>query len=125
MKVANSKCRALVQQRKSFEGSNLYSRVYTNLNPDENWYVVYSYGEHWPLFIYANGCWFENEDNYSQSTKRHRSQAHPHTNTILLSTAWMKRLAQGGWVAIAKERILSRPDQRQSQTEALMAFMGG
>jgi hypothetical protein len=125
MKVANSKCRALVQRRESFEGSNLYSRVYTNLNPDENWYVVYSYGEHWPLFIHANGCWFENEDSYSQSTKRHRSQAHPHTNTILLSTAWMKRLAQGGWAAIAKERILSRPDQRQSQTEALMAFMGG
>jgi hypothetical protein len=125
MKVANSKCRALVQQRKSFEGSNLYSRVYTNLNPDENWYVVYSYGEHWPLFIYANGCWFENEEKASQTTSKHRSQAHPHTNTILLSTTWMKRLAQGGWAAIAKERILSRPDQRQSQTEALMAFMGG
>jgi hypothetical protein len=123
MKVANSKCRALVQQRKPFEGSNLYSRVYGN--PHESWYVVYSYGEHWPLFIHANGCWFENEEKASQSTSKHRSQAHPHTNTILLSTAWMKRLAQGGWVAIAKERILSRPDQRQSQTEALMAFMGG
>ncbi len=123
MKVANSAARSMVQQCRPFEGSNLFARNQSNAT--EQWYVVYSYGEHWPLFIHANGCWFENEDSYSQSTKRHRSQAHPHTNTILLSTAWIKRLAQGGWAAIAKERILSRPDQRQSQTEALMAFMGG
>jgi hypothetical protein len=70
------------------------------------WYVVYSYGEYWPLFIHANGTWFENEDTHSQSTARHRSQCHPHCPTVLLSTKWMLRLAKGGYAAIAKERVL-------------------
>lgn len=124
MKVANSKRRPLVQEHKPFDGSNLFAR--TQSNETEQWYVVYSYGEHYPMFIYANGCWFENEDKYSRSTTRHNTQAHPLKPTVLLSTHWMKRLAQGGWAAIAKERILSSaPTPKQSQTEALMAFMGG
>lgn len=124
MKIANSSCRPFVQEHKPFTGSNLFACNQSNTT--EQWYVVYSYGEHFPLFIHANGCWFENEDGFSQSTSRHRSQTHPRTNTILLSTHWMRVLANGGWAAIAKERILSSaPTPKQSNTEVLMAFMGG
>ena len=108
-RIANRDARKYVQNREPFAGSNINAQWHhaDGDDGDADWYVVYSYGAHWPLFVYANGCWFENEDKYSVSTSKHHTQCHPHTPTILLSTSWMKRLAQGGFEAIAKERILT------------------
>jgi hypothetical protein len=105
-RIANKAARSMVQNLTPFEGSNLFARF--NTNADEEWYVVYSYGEHHPLFIHANGAWFENEDRVSPTTSKHRTQSHPlpKSPTVLLSTAWMRALAEGGFTAIAKERIL-------------------
>lgn len=92
-RVANKDCRSYVQKRHAFEGSNLFSnhRVVGTYPTDSQHYTVYSYGHHFPLFIYADGIWFENEDKYSRTTSKHRSQAHPHptTNTVKLSTEAM------------------------------------
>lgn len=112
MKTANRDARQFVQKEHPFEGSNLYARFHTTHHPNgENgpdmWYAVYSYGDHWPLFVHINDTWFENEDKHSQSTSKHRTQTHPHCATVLLSSKWMQRLAKGGYAAIAKERILT------------------
>jgi hypothetical protein len=104
MKIANKQARQLVQKEHPFEGSNLYAQFHTD--KETMWYAVYSYGEHWPLFIRANGIWFENEDKHSPTTSKHRSQTHPHCPTVLLSSKWMVALAKGGYRAIARERIL-------------------
>jgi len=109
MKVANSKCKTYVQSKTPFKGSNLYGE-YIGDN-----YVVYSYGRHFPLFIYAEGAWFENEDkywmdgtrcNFSVSTERQRQQARPACSTVLLARSWMEKLANEGYKALATERIL-------------------
>jgi hypothetical protein len=108
-KVSNKDCRKHVQNREPFDGSNLWG-VWQNstiVEDDSKFYVVYSYGHHWPLFVYAEGVWFENEESFSQSTKRHRSQANPHVNTVLLSCYWMKKLAVLGFRGIADQRILT------------------
>ena len=123
-KVANGDCRPLVQEHKPFRGSNMFAMTF-NRGFDNERYVVYSWGEHFPMFIYTNGCWFENEDKFSRSTTKHQTQAHPRRPTILLSTYWMKILATDGYHAIAKERILGSPARKQSQSEALMAYFGG
>ena len=123
-KVANSKCRPFVQERKPFHGSNMYAVIHGYDSDDER-YIVYSWGEHFPMFIYAGGCWFENEIKVSRSTSKHQTQAHPLRPTVLLSTYWMKQLATEGYHAIAKERILGSPARKQSQSEALMAYFGG
>jgi hypothetical protein len=109
MKIANRDARQFVQKEHPFEGSNLYAQFHTQNNADgtngpDMWYAVYSFGDHWPLFIHANGTWFENKD--SQSTQRHHSQCHPHCPTVLLSAQWMVRLATGGYAATAKARVL-------------------
>jgi hypothetical protein len=111
MKIANRDARQFVQRQHPFEGSNLYAQFHTQNNDDETngpamWYAVYSFGTHWPLFIRANGTWFENGAKHSQSTQRHHSQCHPQCPTVLLSAQWMKRLAEGGYAVIAKERVL-------------------
>lgn len=109
MKVPNKLAREFVQKQHPFEGSNLYGRFHTTENPDGShtgsWYAVYSYGGHWPLFVYANDIWFENEDKFSSSTNRHRSQAHPHCPTVLLSTKNMFVVANGGYTELVKQRI--------------------
>lgn len=42
-------------------------------------YVVYSYGDHFPLYIYSPGAdaWFANSDKFSPTTTQHRYKAHP------------------------------------------------
>jgi len=56
--VANSKCRSYVAARLPFKGSNLFGE-YIN-----DQYVVYSYGAHFPAYVYSEGMWFENEDKF-------------------------------------------------------------
>ena len=75
-RVANKDCRRYVENREEFNGSNLFSRWHGNV------YVVYSYGEHYPMFLWidperADGGWYENSDGYSVSTSKHHSQARP------------------------------------------------
>lgn len=112
MKIANRDARQYVQNHKPFEGNNLYAVTRQCASPDpENYntaqyYVVYSYGEHYPMFIYINGKWFENGDKYSPTTSKHRSQCHPHTDTFPLSTQWMKVLAEKGYTALAQMRVV-------------------
>lgn len=106
-RVANAKCRQYVADREPFKGSNLYG-VYSLVDTDHEVYTVFSYGDHFPMFIYTEGMWFENEDKFSKSTSRHYSQAKPYgIKPILLSTRWMQRLARNGYQGIAQERILS------------------
>jgi len=111
MKIANRDARQFVQKQHPFEGSNMYAQFHTVNHPTgENgpgmWYAVYSYGDHWPLFVHANDTWFENEDKHGVTTSKHRTQTHPHCPTVLLSAKWMIVLAKKGYDAIAKERIL-------------------
>ena len=113
MKIANKKARELVQKEHPFEGSNLFAQFGCNHDTGETWYVVYSYGLHYPMFVKANGVWFENEDRYelsqgrfSASTAKHRSQTHPLCPTVLLSTRHMIALSKDGYTALAGQRIL-------------------
>ncbi len=88
-KVSNRSCRSCVEDRVEFEGSNLFGRVLQN-----KVYVVYSYGEHFPLFVYTDAQWYENSDGYSPSTARHKSYARPRwsDDRVLMDTAQLKAL---------------------------------
>ena len=104
MKIANRDAREMVQKEHPFEGSNLFAQYHTD--GTAMWYAVYSYGDHWPLFVKAEGMWFENEDKSSRTTAKHHTQCHPHFPTFKLSYQWMVRLALGGYKAIAQARVV-------------------
>lgn len=106
-KVANSKCRNYVVARLPFKGSNLWGEWVKPLAHDKQQYVVYSYGQHFPAYVYAEGMWFENEDKYSRTTARHLSQARPTDKTILMSTRAMIALVAEGYDYLVKQRILT------------------
>lgn len=88
-KVSGWNARVMVQSRTDFTNHNgqLFGRWET-----PTLYVVYSYGEHWPLFAWDNGEWLENFDKYSPTTSKHRTQTHPLTDTNQMSRTMLKHI---------------------------------
>jgi len=81
-RIANRDARRYVQERKPFTGSNTEGVWRRDSNTHTRRYVVTSYGNHFPLFIWEDGVWYENVDKYSPTTTKHKSQLHPHCETM-------------------------------------------
>jgi hypothetical protein len=87
-KISNNEMRAKVEFMKEFDNKN--SSCYARRIEDAGIYVVYSYGEHWPLWAYdwrANQ-WYENVDKWGEynrgngnTTSRHKSNTMPYDLT--------------------------------------------
>lgn len=108
MKIANKNASGYVANRQAFQGSNMFAEV------SQYGYVVYSYGKHFPMYICLHpggqDIWFANRDKRSRTTTRHQSQARPTwdgTKMHWLSTEWMRRIADGGYTAVVKYRIMT------------------
>ena len=87
-----------VQNRWSFEASNLYARNICSLGTYRRiGYGVYSYNATFPLYIYSIGDakWYENSTISSATTERHRKEARPDGPTILLPTYKMREFSEG------------------------------
>lgn len=110
VRINGRKAGTYVAQGIPFTNSNnqLYARWET-----PHLYVVYSYGAHWPLFIYCVDTqrWYANEDKASRTTSRHYSCAFPHTRHPVMarSCTWMKEAARKGLAFI----LLSQCDGEQ------------
>ena len=77
--------------REEFKGSNLFGEWdgasdYFDISDTYTPYVVYSYGRHFPIYLYLNGVWYENTDKYSVSTSKHQTQARPEASTVKVDT---------------------------------------
>ena len=100
LKTSNKNARNAVESKQEFRGANTFGewseiRSMDNANPDakQKVYAVYSYGYHFPLFVYRGGQWYFNRDKYSVTTSKHRSQLVPlGVNSIEHDTATMKEL---------------------------------
>lgn len=94
IRTTNRGSRDYVRNGVPFQNSNnqLFGRWET-----PTLYVVYSYGQHWPLFVYDTtlSTWYENEDRCSMTTSHHRSYAHPHCNTETRSCGWLRGMIAG------------------------------
>lgn len=80
-KISNNEIRAKVEFMKEFDNKN--SSCYGKRLEKAGLYAVYSYGEHWPLFVYdwRVNQWYENVDKYSVTTTRHASHTRPYDLT--------------------------------------------
>ena len=103
--------RPYVQQKMEFKNSNgqLYAEWIDYPAGSLARYVVYSYGPHWPLFIYVphgtTGTWFENKEKYGTTTSKHRTFTHPHCDTVALSLEQMKLLDRLGYSSLVADRL--------------------
>lgn len=86
MKISNKNARRYVEQRWIFRGSNCFSEQRGSI------YVVFSYGRHWPMFIYRDGQWYENGSEYSVTTSIQHSQLRPRATIEVLSVGEMLKM---------------------------------
>lgn len=70
MTISQRDAGRLVRQLEPFKAGNVYAEFRNGL------YVVYSYGEHWPMALCypEDGHWIVNADKYSISTGCQRSK---------------------------------------------------
>jgi hypothetical protein len=59
------------------------------------------------LFVYVPkvDTWFENREKYSPTTSKHRTQTHPHCDTVALSLEQIRLLERVGYNSLVKERL--------------------
>lgn len=91
IRTTNRNARQYVRNGVPFKNSNgqLFGKWET-----PTLFVVYSYGEHWPLFAWDGQTneWLENYDKYSPTTSRHHTYAHPLTDTNQVSRTILKHI---------------------------------
>ena len=113
MKVANKNASEYVNKCEIFEGSNTFSEF--KVQYDDKLYVVFSYGYHFPMYMYDYQAktWIGNEDSQSMSTSRHQSQCRPRFEiSSWLSTDEMKDYINCG----SMMRYMERKANYQSDT---------
>lgn len=119
-RINGRQCRPYVQGRKPFHSNGQLYAVWTTagvLSPGDDGaptgmrYVVFSYGEHWPLHIWddASQRWYSNAVKYSTTTSRHHAQSHPHCDTTPLPLMAMRLLAREGYPALVAARLAGTP----------------
>jgi len=85
-----------------------YARYKHNPNMHTDLYIVYSYGEHFPMYVYDSGIeqWFGNETKYSPTTSKHQTLARPDSEDMtMLPTGEMLRLiSRGGYREYCADR---------------------
>tara|TARA_Y100000401_G_scaffold48336_1_gene37561 strand:- start:427 stop:723 length:297 start_codon:yes stop_codon:yes gene_type:complete len=72
IRTSNSKCGEYVENKVEFKANNIFAE-----SNGVSMYCVFSYGYHFPMYVYLNGRWFENSDKYSVSTSKQQTQARP------------------------------------------------
>lgn len=87
IKTSNKEARQYVESRTPFKGSNTFGEGNDNL------YVVYSYGYHYPLYIWTGKEWIGNKDKVSSSTSKQANQLNPGDVVEYLSTIELKSIA--------------------------------
>jgi hypothetical protein len=89
----------LVEARIAFRGNSVFSSWVSN-----SLYVVYSYGTHFPMYVYdasasvfdehgnalGKGVWLGNTDRYSVTTSKHQGKTRPNTVHKWLNTEQLK-----------------------------------
>jgi hypothetical protein len=99
MRVANKDVGSEVADKREFKGSSMWGEW----TGDNKLYVVFSYGQHFPMYAYDQEMneWVGNKDKYSRSTTRHQSQARPPLDEPImwLGTSEMQKLVRMGGIS--------------------------
>lgn len=106
-KIANRDVRNHVMRKEVFETNNetIFSkRVHSSM---VDVYVVYSYGYHFPMYVYDynSGEWYGNSDKYSRTTSSHQGYARPPNVSHWYETDTLRRIACWGLAGAVQYRM--------------------
>lgn len=77
------RAKSKIENKEVFRIGDIFSQNIGNV------YVVYSYGTHYPMFLYnrETNIWYENMTKYSHTTSaRHKNNCRPHNVAISVAT---------------------------------------
>lgn len=96
MRVSNNNAIDKVDNLEEFQGSNTFGKWHSWNEGEQRLYVVYSYGHHFPMYIYDDkqNKWIGNKDKYSRSTTRHQSQLRPSNIELWVDTEEMHSIVR-------------------------------
>ena len=104
--ITNSDVRRYVNNHEVFVTNN--KTMFSEYNGDL--YIVYSYGYHFPMYVYdtQRDMWFANSDKFSSTTSRHQSKARPdaHIDGNMDTDNLTKFIQAGGYIQHTAQRIV-------------------
>ena len=73
IRTSNKNAHFYIKDKKEFKGNHTFA-----VN-DGILYIIYSYGRHFPMYVYnrLTNVWLANKDKYSRTTSKHQSQLRP------------------------------------------------
>ena len=104
VRLANTELRGPIKRREMFQtnSGSVFPRRTGSL------YVVYSYGTHFPMWVYDGRIaqWFGNSDRYSVTTSKHQTQTRPNVTMTMCDTRTLKQIiAWGGYTEYSAARV--------------------
>jgi hypothetical protein len=111
--VANSSIRHHVDRLHDFETSNktvygIKDEAMSALKGQPRVYAVYSYGYHFPMYVYdfETGLWLGNSDKYSRTTSKHQTMSCPSQGIHQwFSTEKLKIIIDIGYTQVISQRL--------------------
>lgn len=103
MRISTREAAAYAARREPFRS---HGSLYATREPIG--YTVYSYGPHWPLYVYdaSCDCWFGNKEKRSATTSHHARAAMPRGVSITwLSLAEIEVVNRAGFAALVARRV--------------------
>ena len=104
-RLANTELRGPIERREIFQtnsGSVFPSNYVRGL------YIVYSYGYHFPMWLYdrQTAQWFGNADKYSRTTSKHQSQTRPNVDMTMTNTRTLQQIIEwSGYTEYCAARV--------------------
>jgi len=107
--INNNQMSEFTTHHRQFKNNN--GTVYTTDQVHPDLYIVYSYGEHWPMYVYddVSNAWFGNSTKYDQpTTNKHTTLSRPNVPTeeieYLDRDELVRLIALGGYIPYCAER---------------------
>jgi len=102
-------CVELAREKEPFT----FNHVFADFRPDHirtrvpPRYVVFSYGYHYPMYVYDyEACqWYGNADKSTQTTQRHKKRFEPYSVAQWVDTETLTRIATSGIVNATAQRM--------------------
>lgn len=75
--------------------------------PQGQVYAIYSYGYHFPMYVYdpETGSWYGNKDKYSNTTTRHQSKYRPSEVAEWFDTTTLQEIIKYGFIGRVTQRL--------------------
>ncbi len=102
-------CVVLVRKKEPFTFNNVYAlyRESNALRIEPPTYTVYSYGTHYPMYVYDyEACqWYGNKDKSTPTTNRHKKRFEPYSVAHWVDTDTLSNISIHGIVETSAQRM--------------------